>query len=99
VQEATSEVQGMVERTKLKEAEIADKWAKAMFENDQDGIKKAKEELAEWNSENPYTKIKINMAQIVKRVRAMKMTKEQRLLKSAPKEIRATARKELESIQ
>lgn len=45
--------------------------------------------LAKWNADNPDTPIKISMPQIVKRVRDMRATREQRIQKATPKELRA----------
>lgn len=74
------------------ESEIASEWASARFEGDLDGEKAARERLAEWNASNPDTPIGITFGQIQKRVRQMRMTRVQRLQKSAPKELRADAR-------
>jgi hypothetical protein len=71
------------------ESEIASEWASARFEGDLDGEKAARQKLAEWNASNPDTPIGITFGQIQKRVRQMRMTRVQRLQKSAPKELRA----------
>ena len=99
VQQATGEVQRMVSLTKIREAEIADKWARGMFENKPELTQEAREELARWNESNPSTRISISSAQIIKRLRAMRQGKAERIAKTAPKEIRATVRRELESIE
>lgn len=96
VQKATSEVQRMVALTKIREAEIADKWARGMFEKDEDLVAEARDELARWNESNPATRIKISTGQIIERLRNMRMGKEERIAKTAPREIRDAVRRELE---
>jgi hypothetical protein len=97
VQDATRTAQQMIGLNKIREGEIANKWAKAIAAGDTEGVAKAREELMKWNQANPDSPIKINMAQIRKRVMALRMGKEERLLKTAPKELRSQVRAELES--
>jgi hypothetical protein len=95
VQDATREVQRMIALNKMRETEIADEWAKGMFEKDPSKVQAAREDLAQWNADNPESQIRISFAQIIKRLKAMNQTKEERLIKTAPKEIRNTVRQEL----
>lgn len=71
------------------EARIASDWAAARFEGDQAGEQAARQALADWNEKNPDTPIGITMGQIQKRVRQMRMTRQQRMDKSSTKELRA----------
>lgn len=97
VQDATREVQQMISLNKIRESEIADQWAKAMFERDKDGVQEARDALKRWNADNPESPIRISMQQINKRLANMRMSKEDRMAKTASKEIRATVRRELEA--
>jgi len=97
VQDATREVQQMISLNKVRETEIADQWAKAMFERDKDGVQEARDALKRWNADNPESPIRISMQQINKRLANMRMSKEDRMAKTASKEIRATVRRELEA--
>ena len=97
VQEATFATQRMISVNKLTESEIAGKWALGLFEGDQDKVADARERMLQWNRDNPESPIRINMGQILKRVRAMRMGKEERIAMTAPSEIRATVRRELAS--
>lgn len=99
VQRATQEVQSMVSQARLREAEIADKWARGMFEQNRDIVDDARAELERWNDRNPESRIKITSAQLVKRLTAMRQDKAQRLAKTAPAEMRNTVRKELAGIK
>jgi len=92
VQDAGREQTRMIELSKLKESDIADKWAKARFEGDDAGVESARAELRAWNEKNPETPIRIDMTQIARRLRDMRMNKEQRIEKAAPKELRRRVR-------
>lgn len=97
VQETTRTVQQMVALNKIREGEIADKWAKAIVSGDQDGIQSARDELNEWNRANPDSPIRISVTQIQRRVKALKEDKATRMERTAPKELRQEVRRELES--
>lgn len=88
-------VQQDIAMTKAVEADIADLWADGIYAKNQNKVKEAKEMLAEWNRKNPETPIKVKMSQIMKRVKAMKQTSGERLMKTAPKELRKFANESL----
>lgn len=96
IQQATREQQGLIALNKIRETEIADLWAAGRIERDQSKIDRAKQELADWNKENPESPIKIDAGQINKRVQQANMEKAKRLTATAPKEIRASVKRELE---
>lgn len=96
VQDATGTQQGLIAQNKLRETEIADKWAAGRIEKNPSKVEEAKAELAEWNRKNPQSPISIDQSQINKRVQQAMMNKAQRLEKTAPKEIRQSVRQELE---
>lgn len=95
VQDATFTVQKMVSQNKMREAEIAEKWAQGIYEGNKAKIEEAREALRDWNRKNPKTPIRIELPQILKRVRAMRMSKEDRIAKTAPSEIRGAVQREL----
>jgi hypothetical protein len=97
VQGATMTQANLVGQNKLRETEIADKWARGRIERKPDLIQEAKDELADWNRKNPESKIRIDEAQINKRVQEANKTKAQRIAATAPKEIRNAVKKQLES--
>ena len=90
-----SDVQNMIALNKMRETEIADKWARGIVEKDADKVAGARAEMAEWNSDNPESPIRINTAQLLKRIKAMREDKAARMEKTAPNEIKATVRREL----
>lgn len=96
-QEAARTAQQFIALNKMRETEIADKWAQGMFEHDPAKVQEARDDLKSWNERNPESRIVINSAQIRRRVQQMGMSKAERLAKTAPKEIRATVKAELES--
>ena len=95
VQDATRDAQRMIEVNKLREGEIATKWAQGIFERDQEKVAAARDELREWNEDNPDSPIRIKMQQVLDRVKKMRMGKAERLEKTAPAEIKAQVRREL----
>lgn len=97
VQEATAAQANLITQNKLRETEIADKWARGRIERKPDLIEEAKQELADWNRKNPDSRIQIDQAQINKRVQEANKTKAQRVAATAPKEIRGAVKKELEA--
>lgn len=99
VQESVFEVNRQIQLNKLRESEIADKWAKGIFLKDKAMVEEARKELKDWNKANPHAPIMIQMPQIIRRVRQMSMSKSERLAKTAPKEIRAQVGQQLAEAQ
>lgn len=99
VQEATGTMQRMIALNKIRESEIADKWAKGLASGDAEQVKEARDELRKWNESNPESPIRINMPQLFRRVRALKEDKATRIARTAPKEIRQDVRRALEQGQ
>ncbi|XVJ69965.1 MAG: PLxRFG domain-containing protein [Rhizobacter sp.] len=95
VQDATFEVQRRIGLNKIRESEIAGKWAKGVFLGDQDLVQEARAEIKAWNDNNPDAPIRIQMPQITRRVREMRTSKQDRIAKTAPKEIRDQVKREL----
>jgi hypothetical protein len=84
-----------VTMAKTVEADIAGLWASGIVEQNRDKVGEAKAMLKDWNDKNPETPIKVDLKQIQRRVKQMRMTSGERLLKSTPKEIRRYAREAL----
>lgn len=99
VQESVFEVQRQISLNKMRETEIANKWAMGVFRKDSDLVREARSELAAWNRDNPTTPIVIKMPQILKRVRQMNLNKVDRIAKTAPTEIRSQVRDALREAQ
>jgi hypothetical protein len=88
-----------IQRTK--ESEFAGRIASAVNDKDSAEVRRIRQEQREWNADNPDYKIFITPAQIRQRVRELRMTREERLIKSTPKELRGQVKRELqiESLQ
>ena len=95
VQDSTRQVQQFIALNKMRETEIADQWAKAIFDGDEDGKAEARAALEQWNRDNPESPIRITTAQLLKRLRAMREDKVSRIERTAPKEIRNEVKREL----
>jgi hypothetical protein len=95
VQATDRQVAVMIALNKMREREIAGQWAQAIFEKDPEGIVAARQALAAWNSANPESPIRINANQIKAQVQSMMLTRDQRLQKGAPKEIRGEVHRQL----
>ena len=95
VQDATYDQQRMVGVNRMRESEIADRWARGLFLKDAEMVTQARADLAQWNADNPMAPIQIKMPQVLRRVHDMNMTKAERVAKAAPQEVRARVREEL----
>jgi hypothetical protein len=74
------------------ESDIVADLARGMADHDQAKMTEARRRLKEWNERNPDLPIRINMKQVISRVKQMKMEKAGRLAKTAPREIRRQVR-------
>ena len=70
------------------EAEIVSQWAEGIRAKDQEAVKSARQRLADWNDDNPELPIRIKSQQILAKVKAANLTRDQRFMKTAPPEIR-----------
>ena len=85
----------MVAQNQLRKSEISAIWAQGVFEKDTDKVQSARDAFKRWNESNPLEPIHINFANILQRFRTMREDKAKRMAKIAPKEIRASVRREL----
>jgi hypothetical protein len=77
------------------EDEIAEQWARGVVDKEPDQVRKAKEKLKQWNEDNESLRIAITSRQIMQRTKALRTSREERFVKSAPREIRGAVRQEL----
>lgn len=96
VQEASRDAQSLIAVARMRESEIVAEWARAMVDHDTAGQQAARDAIRQWNIDNPDTPIKVKPGQVLKKAQNMRMSKAERIEKSAPKEVRAAARRELE---
>ena len=79
-----------VQLARVVEAEIASEWAQGIADKEPEKVRKAKQRLEEWNRDNPRSRIAINTGQIQRRVRELRMTRQERFQKTVPREMRST---------
>jgi N12 class adenine-specific DNA methylase len=72
------------------EGEIASTWAQGIADREPDKVREAKARLAEWNQDNPNSRIGITTRQLERRVKEIRMTRKQRFDKAVPKEMRGS---------
>ena len=75
--------------------EFAERIARGVVDKDPAAVSEARADLIEWNRDNPEMPIQIKDADILKKVVAAKMTRDQRFIKLAPPAMRGTIAKEL----
>lgn len=68
--------------------DIAERWARGIFERDTDKVAKAREELRDWNEKNPAMPMAVKAGQIQRRVTEMRKTSGDRVIAASPKEVR-----------
>ncbi len=90
------EVQRSIQLAKNVEGEIAGKWAEGLNDGDQAKVKEAQRELADWNAKNQDTPMRITLRQVIQRVREMRATRQERTIKSAPREMRERVREQMQ---
>ena len=81
---------------KVTEAEFAEAIARARVDGDPDGERKARQRLAEWNARNPESRIAITPSQVARRARELRTTRDERFIRTAPKEMRQSIRETMQ---
>jgi hypothetical protein len=97
VQSATFDVQNMIAQNKMRASEISSKWAAGVAQKDPAMVAEARAELMRWNENNPTSRIKIDVADVMRRARTLNTDKATRIEKTAPQAIRAEVRRSLEN--
>lgn len=92
---AVGELMQDVTLNKEVESNIADKWARAIVDKDPAKVAAARAELLDWNQKNQTSQIRIVPQQIQRRVQQLLMTRDERFVKTVPKELRQLAAREL----
>ncbi len=77
---------------KDEESRITEIWADGLFQKDRELVARARERLDDWNTKNPEAPIRVTLQQIRRRVQEMGRTRDERLIRSAPRELRQGAR-------
>ena len=77
-----------VQLAKNVEGDIADQWAHGINDRNAEAVASAQERLAQWNADNPDSRITIESGQIVRRLRELRTSRAERFIKTVPKEMR-----------
>lgn len=77
---------------KAVKASVSEMWAAGINDRDPAMTANARQILADWNEKNPEAAIKIDKGAIQRRVNQMKLTAQDRIIKTAPKEMRANVK-------
>ena len=88
-------VQQSVALHRTRRAEINETWARGVVEKDPAKIERAREMLRDWNRKNPTTPIRMNPESVKARVRAMRSTSAERLVKASSKDMRGMVANEI----
>lgn len=75
---------------------ISERWARGVAHGRPEDSSAARAMLVEWNAKNPGEPIRINLASVLQRARAMRMDAAGRTLKATPRELRQAASELLE---
>ncbi len=78
-----------VQLARVVESEIAAEWAQGIADKEPDKVRSAKQRLEDWNRDNPRSRIAINSGQLQRRVRELRMTRQERFQKTVPREMRS----------
>ena len=78
------------------EGEIASRWARAWADGDMEGVRAAREELQQWNLNNPGQPIVIKSTQILQRVRKLRQDRAQRFITTISPERRRAVEEEMQ---
>ena len=83
----------------LKSQDINARWAKGIYEKSPDQVDKARAMITDWNTKNPSQRMHANLAAISRRVKQMRMSKDDRIASTAPKALRAQMKKDVAEMQ
>lgn len=88
-------VQQSVALHRTRRAEINELWARGVVEKDAGKVERAREMLRDWNRKNPTAPIRMNPESVKARVRAMRSTSAERLVKASSKDMRGMVANEI----
>lgn len=82
---------------RMTEAEITDKWARAIVDGDREAEKEALAMRDDWNEKNPDMPIVVKRSQAIRKARQMRMDRKDRFLKTVAPERRKAAQQEMDA--
>lgn len=95
IQEANGINQGAKAFYNLRAQEIRALWAQGIFESDPQKVQQARDQVATWNRKNPEQPMLVRIPDVMRRVREMRKSKDERIADTAPRAMRAQMRKDM----
>jgi N12 class adenine-specific DNA methylase len=95
IQEANRFGQGAKAFYNLRAQDIRALWAQGIFEGDPEKVQEAREQVVAWNRRNPDQQMLIRVPDIMRRVREMRKSKDERIADTAPRALRQQLRDEI----
>jgi len=95
IQEANGINQGAKAFYNMRAQEIRALWAQGIFEGDQQKVQEARDQVAAWNRKNPEQPMLVRIPDVMRRVREMRKSKDERIADTAPRAMRAQMREDL----
>ena len=89
-------VQQTIDRVRQVTSDITQMMALAVSNGEPELREKANARLKQWNEDNPDARIRINPGAIMQRVKEMKLTRDQRMIKAATPALRSAAMQDLQ---
>jgi hypothetical protein len=77
-------------------AEIRETWALGIVRGDPVAIRRAQDMLRQWNEQNPSMRIRVRPQDVLRRVRDMRRSRQERFVRSVPSSLRERAREAFE---
>ena len=93
---ARSIVQDQITLDRSVQGHIQSMWSQGLIENDPEKVSNAQAALRDWNEKNPESKIVISRAAILRLVQQARLTSDQRMVNTMPKQMKAQLRQTLE---
>lgn len=94
IQEANRINQGAKAFYNLRAQEIRALWAQGIFESDPKKVQSARDQVATWNEKNPEQPMLVRIPDVMRRVREMRKTKDERIADTAPQAMRTRLRED-----
>lgn len=99
IQEANRISQGAKSFYNQRAQEIRAQWAQGVLEGDPDKVQAARDQVAAWNRKNPEQPMLIRVPDIMRRVREMRKSKDERIADTAPRAMRQQLREDAAKVR
>lgn len=83
----------------MRAQEIRALWAQGVFEKDPSKVQEARDAVADWNARNPDQPMLISVPDVMRRVREMGKSKDQRIADAAPRAMRQQLREDFARVR